>query len=196
MPDVFTKKKRSEVMSRIRGRGNRDTELALIILLRLNKITGWRRNQKLFGKPDFVFRRARLAVFVDGCFWHGCPKHCNLPAGNRAFWRRKFAANLLRDRLVARTLRARGWRVLRIWEHDLAKRQSYCAARILNALDSPLSCREATADISQPQGGWCRVKTEPRPDRTPETPDGGPLNSFVPTGHMGFCGGSRHGVSG
>ena len=64
--DVFTKAKRSEVMSRIRGRGNKDTELALAKLFRQHKITGWRRNQKIFGKPDFVFPKIRLALFVDG----------------------------------------------------------------------------------------------------------------------------------
>ncbi len=119
MPDVFTKAKRSEVMSRIRGRGNKDTELALIQIFRTHRITGWRRNQLLFGKPDFVFPKHRVAVFVDGCFWHACPRHANLPAGNRAFWRKKFTANKTRDRLVTRELRRRGWRVVRIWEHDL-----------------------------------------------------------------------------
>jgi DNA mismatch endonuclease, patch repair protein len=122
MPDIFTRKKRSEVMSQIRGRGNRDTELALIKIFRAHRITGWRRNQPLFGKPDFIFRRVRLAVFVDGCFWHGCPKHATKPKNNRAFWRRKFAANKNRDQLVNRTLRRAGWRVLRIWEHELAQR--------------------------------------------------------------------------
>ena len=73
MPDVFTKAKRSEVMSRIRGTGNKDTELALIILFRLHRIKGWRRHQPVFGKPDFVFPAVKVAVFVDGCFWHCCP---------------------------------------------------------------------------------------------------------------------------
>jgi DNA mismatch endonuclease, patch repair protein len=122
MSDVFTKAKRSEVMSRIRGRGNKDTELALAKLLRRHGITGWRRNQPVFGKPDFVFRQVRLALFVDGCFWHGCPKHATKPANNRAFWRRKLSSNKTRDRLVTRTLRKTGWRVLRIWEHELAKK--------------------------------------------------------------------------
>ena len=121
MADVFTKSKRSEVMSRIRGRGNKDTELALAKILRANRITGWRRNQKLFGKPDFVFKRARLALFVDGCFWHGCPKHATKPKNNRAFWQRKLSANKQRDALVTRMLRRAGWRVLRVWEHELAK---------------------------------------------------------------------------
>ena len=105
MPDVFTKTKRSEVMSRIRGRGNKDTELALAELMRRARITGWRRNQSMFGKPDFVFPKFKLAVFVDGCFWHGCPKHETKPKNNRAFWFRKLSSNKARDALVTRTLR-------------------------------------------------------------------------------------------
>jgi len=119
MPDVFTKAKRSQVMSRIRGHGNKETELALVKLFRANGITGWRRHQPLFGKPDFTFRRERVIVFVDGCFWHGCPRHSNMPVNNRRFWEKKLTANKRRDRLVTKTLRQQGWRVLRIWEHDL-----------------------------------------------------------------------------
>ena len=122
MPDVFTKAKRSDVMSRIRGRGNKDTELALIRIFRAHRITGWRRHQPVFGKPDFVFPRWRLAVFVEGCSWHGCPQHATKPRNNATFWRKKFAANKARDRLVTRILRSRGWRVLRIWEHELARK--------------------------------------------------------------------------
>lgn len=80
MPDVFTKTKRSEVMSRIRGRGNKETELALIRLLRRQGITGWRRYQAVFGEPDLVFPKVKLAVFVDGGCWHGCAKHGSQPA--------------------------------------------------------------------------------------------------------------------
>jgi DNA mismatch endonuclease, patch repair protein len=135
MPDVFTKIKRSQVMSRIRGRGNKETEVALARLLRQIKITGWRRHHPIFGTPDFVFPKRKLAMFVDGCFWHGCPKHSNMPANNRAFWKKKLAANKLRDRLVVRTLRAQGWRVLRIWEHELAhKNQGKLVLRIQNVL--------------------------------------------------------------
>jgi DNA mismatch endonuclease (patch repair protein) len=120
--DVFSKLKRSEVMSRIRSRGNKDTELTLAKLFRRHKITGWRRNQKIFGKPDFVFRQVRLALFVDGCFWHSCPEHGTQPADNRSFWKKKFARNQARARLVNQTLRRAGWRVLRIWEHELARK--------------------------------------------------------------------------
>jgi DNA mismatch endonuclease (patch repair protein) len=122
MADVFSKSKRSEVMSRIRSRGNQATELALAKLFRRHKITGWRRNQKVFGKPDFIFPKHKLAVFVDGCFWHGCPKHGTQPKGNAAFWRKKISRNQIRDRLVTRTLRKAGWRVLRIWEHELTRK--------------------------------------------------------------------------
>jgi DNA mismatch endonuclease (patch repair protein) len=119
MADVFSKAKRSDVMSRIRGSGNKDTELALAKLFRVHRITGWQRHRPVFGKPDFVFFKSKLAVFVDGCFWHRCPKHGTHPKNNRAFWKNKFLRNKKRDRLVNRTLRARGWRVLRIWEHQL-----------------------------------------------------------------------------
>jgi DNA mismatch endonuclease, patch repair protein len=135
MSDIFSKSKRSEVMSRIRGHGNKDTELKLAKFLRRNKIIGWRRNQKIFGKPDFAFPKFKLAIFVDGCFWHCCPKHATQPKGNRAFWKRKFAHNKARDRLVNRTLRSRGWRILRIWEHELTrKKEAQSLRRIQLAL--------------------------------------------------------------
>ena len=167
-------------MSRIRGRGNKDTELALAKLFRRHRITGWRRQQKLrvgelrverkkpgstsprpsprrgegvnagrknsqpstqtryqlVVRPDFVFLKSRTAVFVDGCFWHGCPKHGTQPKGNAAFWKKKFARNIARDRLVNRILRRANWRVLRIWEHELArKNEARLLRRIQRALD-------------------------------------------------------------
>lgn len=124
MSDIWTKAKRSNVMSRIRGSGNRATELKLIAIFRIHGVTGWRRKARVFGKPDFVFPTHKLAVFVDGCFWHGCPIHATQPKTNAEFWRTKIARNQARDRLVARKLRAQGWRVLRIWEHELAKKNA------------------------------------------------------------------------
>lgn len=137
MADIFTKAKRSAVMAAIRGRGNAATELRMLALLRLHGITGWRRHLALrigeARKPDekrksrvqvdFVFRRERVAVFVDGCFWHACPRHGTRPAGNRAFWKAKLDRNMARDRAVSRALRKGGWSVLRVWEHDLAVKQ-------------------------------------------------------------------------
>ena len=120
MADVFTKQKRSEVMSRIRGRGNKDTELAMIRIMRKHHISGWRRNYDLFGKPDFVFPKQKVALFVDGCFWHMCPRHFNMPQNNKAFWEKKLLGNKVRDGVVVKTLRREHWKVLRIWEHELA----------------------------------------------------------------------------
>ncbi len=119
MADIFTPRKRSAVMSAIRSRGNKATELRLIAIFRTHGITGWRRHRPVFGRPDFVFRALKLAVFVDGCFWHGCPIHGTRPKQNAAFWRKKFSANRARDRLVTRALRFNGWHVVRIWEHEL-----------------------------------------------------------------------------
>ena len=186
MPDVFTKARRSAVMSRIRGAGNKDTELRLIALMRAAGITGWRRGARLrflakrkaarekgmeargrrmddrgrvsesggrttkVGRqkeerrrgqarsstrhssldarhfitirPDFVFPMHRVAVFVDGCFFHGCSRHMTWPKHNAGFWRTKILGNQARDRMQTRLLRKHGWRVLRIWEHALGSR--------------------------------------------------------------------------
>ena len=122
MPDIYSSQKRSEIMSRVRGEGNKSTELRLIELFREHRIKGWRRNYPLPGKPDFVFPQLRVVVFVDGCFWHGCPSHGSTPAANMEFWEKKLGRNRERDREVNRTLRAKGWRVLRIWQHELARK--------------------------------------------------------------------------
>jgi DNA mismatch endonuclease (patch repair protein) len=136
--DVFTPEKRSAVMARIRATGNRDTELRLIALFRAFGIRGWRRGQLLYGKPDFVFRRERVAIFVDGCFWHGCPKpkHAPLPKNRAEWWAAKLSRNKARDWLVTRTLRKQGWKVIRIWECDLSRKNwTRIARRIGSKLD-------------------------------------------------------------
>ena len=133
MADVFTPAKRSAVMALIRSRGNRATELRLIALMREYGITGWRRNAPVFGKPDFIFRRERVAVFVDGCFWHGCPRHATKPATRAEWWAAKLARNAQRDRAVTRTLRRAGWRVLRVWECALSRRREFATIRRIAA---------------------------------------------------------------
>jgi DNA mismatch endonuclease (patch repair protein) len=94
-------------MSRVQGRGNKATELTLLSLFKRNKITGWRRHLSLPGKPDFAFAKQKVAVFVDGCFWHGCPKCYTRPKTNRAFWDKKREDNMARDRRVTRQLPGR-----------------------------------------------------------------------------------------
>src|SRR5688500_15566996 len=122
--DVFTTEKRSLVMAAIRSRGNEATEMRLVRLLRESGIKGWRRHSALPGRPDFAFPRLRVVVFVDGCFWHGCPVHFRCPSARRDFWREKIGRNRARDRAVNRALKLRGWTVVRIWEHALTKRKT------------------------------------------------------------------------
>ncbi|NBX72793.1 MAG: very short patch repair endonuclease [Alphaproteobacteria bacterium] len=125
MADIVSKAKRSEIMSKIRSRGNKRTELAMVNLLRANKITGWRRHYPIFGKPDFAFPKQKVAIFVDGCFWHGCPKCYRQPRTSRSYWRQKIATNKARDRAVNRVLMKSHWRILRVWEHTMC----HCAKR-------------------------------------------------------------------
>jgi len=106
-------------MSQVKARGNKSTELKLIKIFRGNGLTGWRRNYPLTGRPDFVFPKPRLAIFVDGCFWHGCKKHCRMPKSNQEYWEAKIQRNKKRDRAVMRKLRENSWVVIRIWEHSL-----------------------------------------------------------------------------
>lgn len=133
MADVFSRKKRSEIMSLVKGQGNRATEGKLLALLRQNRISGWRRNFRLLGRPDFAFPLDKALIFVDGCFWHECPLHGQIPASNREFWEKKLTKNKARDRLVNRTLKSKGWRVLRIWQHEL-KSPERVAKRVLRVL--------------------------------------------------------------
>src|SRR5437879_5308520 len=120
-------------MAAIRSRGNKATELKLVAMLRAARITGWRRHQPLPGRPDFVFRRARLVLFIDGCFWHGCRWHCRMPEDNRNYWTRKISKNITRDRASTKALRAAGWRVLRLWGHALSNPDA-----VLNRINSQL----------------------------------------------------------
>jgi DNA mismatch endonuclease, patch repair protein len=114
-----TTPQRSRIMSAIRSKGNKTTEVRLIKIMRGHNITGWRRNWPLPGKPDFVFPKYRLAVFVDGCFWHGCPRCYIEPRKNTNFWREKINRNKSRDRNSSRMLKIKGWHPMRIWEHAL-----------------------------------------------------------------------------
>ena len=119
MADRLTKEQRSRNMSRIRTFGNESTEMQMIKLLRQHGLKGWRRHLPLPGRPDFAFPYQRVAVFVDGCFWHRCLR-CNwTPTSNTEYWEKKFATNQARDREANRALRQAGWIVFRIWEHSL-----------------------------------------------------------------------------
>jgi len=137
MADVFTKAERSRIMAAIKGKGNRSTEAKIRSLLRSKKITGWRSHLKsLPGRPDFAFKRQQVAVFVNGCFWHGC-KRCrrNLsPSSNRNYWAQKIARNQARDKRTKRILSKQRWRTIRIWEHEIQKNPAACLRRITTVL--------------------------------------------------------------
>lgn len=132
MADMFTPKQRSENMSRIRSRGNKTTELRLIAIMRKYGIKGWRRGSKLPGKPDFVFPRTHLAVFVDGDFWHGNPSKFRVPKSNQVYWEGKIRRNQTRDGEINLMLEQRGWRVLRIWESSLPDEEAVAAKLTLS----------------------------------------------------------------
>ena len=116
-------------MAQVKSTGNKSTEKKLLEALRENGIAGWRRTYPLFGKPDFVFREKRIAVFVDGCFWHGHPTKCRIPDTNREYWEMKISQNKERDRLVTATLRKKGWKVMRIWEDSIKKQSTISRLR-------------------------------------------------------------------
>lgn len=140
--DIFSEAKRSEVMSGIRSTGNKTTEIPLARAMRSAGVRGWRRHVSVrLGsksvRPDFVFSRQRLVVFVDGCFWHGCPQHGTRPKSNREFWDRKLDANIARDARLDSSLKSEGWSVLRFWEHAVKADSDGCARKIALHLGFP-----------------------------------------------------------
>lgn len=123
MADVFDSKKRSDIMSKVRSNNNKSTELALIKFFKENNITGWKRNYPVKGHPDFVFLDKKIAVFVDGCFWHG-HQNCRyfvMPKSNTEYWESKIKSNITRDKTTYDSLSALGWNVLIVWECELKK---------------------------------------------------------------------------
>lgn len=131
--DVFSITVRSRVMAAIKSKANQSTELKMAAIFRAYRVKGWRRHWPILGQPDFAFPKQRVAIFIDGCFWHGCPRHGRKPESHQEYWVPKLARNKVRDRRVTRTLRKLGWTVLRIWQHDLC-RESRVLRRCFAAL--------------------------------------------------------------
>ncbi len=122
---------KSEQMARVKSR---DTGLEMQVRRRLWAAGGrYRVHPKLPGTPDLVFQRAHVAVFVDGCFWHGCPDHYRAPATNVAYWEHKLERNVTFDRRVESALRERGWSVIRVWEHEVTGDLGGVVNRLLEA---------------------------------------------------------------
>lgn len=132
MPDVFSKKKRSEVMSKIRYKDTK-IELKLREALRNSKLRGYRFNYKLIGKPDIVFTKYKVAVFCDGEFWHG-RYYKEKKRKYKKYWIEKIKYNMERDKRNNKKLRNAGWAVLRIWEKDIQKNMEKCIRKIKNKL--------------------------------------------------------------
>lgn len=122
MSDTFDKTERSEIMRKVKAHGNKSTELRLIALFQKNGITGWRRNYSVKGHPDFIFLDKRVAVFVDGCFWHGHDCRNTRPENNKDYWQKKRERNIRHDKEITALFVTRGWTVLRIWECELKKK--------------------------------------------------------------------------
>jgi DNA mismatch endonuclease (patch repair protein) len=121
-------------MSRIRKFGNESTEMRLVRLLRENGIRGWRRHLKLPGRPDFTFRKERVVIFIDGCFWHRCPVCKLTPASNVEYWLPKLERNVAKDWETDQLLAGRGWTVLRFWEHEMKRFPERILDRIRDSL--------------------------------------------------------------
>lgn len=134
MSDVYDKETRSKVMARVRAGGNKSTELKLIELFRQNGVRGWKRNYKVKGRPDFVFIESRVAVFVDGCFWHGHDCRNTRPSSNKNYWEKKLDRNKKRDVEVSSLFQRRGWSVIRIWECELKNSPDKVIARVQKEL--------------------------------------------------------------
>lgn len=122
MSDIFTSEKRSEVMRAVKSKNTKTTEIKMISIFKELGIKGWRRTYPLIGKPDFVFPKQRIVVFVDGCFWHGHDCRNVTPSANADFWNEKRAYNKKHDEIVTETLRNKNWTVIRVWECELKKK--------------------------------------------------------------------------
>lgn len=137
MSDIFDKSARSEIMRAVKSKDTKSTELALIKLFKENHITGWRHNYNVKGHPDFVFLKKRIAIFVDGCFWHGHDCRNTRPSDNAEYWVQKREKNMRRDREITARFERRGWIVIRIWECELKKKNlPQTKQRIFSALYS------------------------------------------------------------
>ena len=136
MSDVFNKEKRSQIMRAVKSRNTKSTEQTLLSLFKENGVTGWKRTYNVKGHPDFVFLKQRVAIFVDGCFWHGHDCRNTRPSDNAEYWQKKRERNIRHDKEVTKKFEERGWTVLRIWECELKKKNhGKTLKKILSAIN-------------------------------------------------------------
>ncbi len=132
--DNLTVEQRRKNMQQIRSKNTRPERIVMRELKR-NKVYFAAHVDSLLGKPDIVFRRKRVAVFVDSDFWHGHPKRFRMPTTNQVYWSEKIRRNKERDKRVTHELRMMGWRVIRFWEYDIVHRLNWVMKRLLSAVD-------------------------------------------------------------
>jgi DNA mismatch endonuclease (patch repair protein) len=136
MTDTVSKKKRSEIMSKVKSKGSKiEIEFRKAIWK-----AGFRYSKnptKYFGKPDLVLKKHKTVIFVDSCFWHGCKRHCRLPATRKEYWTEKIERNKQRDKEVNRYYKKIGWKVIRVWEHDIENK----AVRIVKNIEKTIKMK-------------------------------------------------------
>jgi DNA mismatch endonuclease, patch repair protein len=152
--------KHTRMMSAVRGRNNATTERRFRFALVRSRVRGWRLHAPILGKPDFFFGAESIAVFVDGCFWHGCARCGHIPNRNRAFWTAKISRNRERDLTIEARLKAAGICVKRFWEHELREDLHGCVDRLRSLLQE---CDQKTQ--SEPTLATLARRIAPRPPR-------------------------------
>ena len=153
MADQLTKEQRSAQMARIRATANASTETRVESALRREEVGGWVKHPgDVAGRPDFYFPNFRLALFVDGCFWHACPKCGRIPKTRVGFWKAKLEANRQRDFRVTRRLRADGYHVIRVWEHELSGRHWLARLRRIVRVEPALATASDGAGSGKAEG--------------------------------------------
>jgi len=133
MTDVLTPQQRTYNMSQIRGK-NTTPEIKLRKLLFATGTRGYRIHHNIPGKPDIVFVKKKIAIFIDGCFWHKCPVCFQEPETRNEFWMKKIQSNVDRDKKVNDLLKNEGWTVIRIWEHEIKKEPEKAVMKIIALL--------------------------------------------------------------
>ena len=133
--DNLTKAQRRKNMRNIRSTGTKPERL-LAKALHSYKFLFTQHAKNLPGKPDIVFRKKKVAVFIDSDFWHGHPKRFIMPSTNTRYWREKICSNKLRDKLVTKLLKKSGWKVLRFWEYDVKKNTQQCIKKVFEAIEN------------------------------------------------------------
>ncbi len=137
MADTVSKQKRSEIMSLVRSK---ETKIEITFRKALwQKGLRYRKNStKYFGKPDILLKRYKTVIFLDSCFWHGCKKHCRMPATRKEYWEAKIERNKQRDKEVINHYKKLGWKIFRIWEHQIAKEQNIIIDKIIKKIQRTL----------------------------------------------------------